>query len=176
LTGAAVAPPRVNVASAAPFDQVRFCEFRYFLENQLLGDADAFTMCRGLELRTPFVDHRLVDATIQAGRWQQAKGLSYKATLFRYLSDLTVPSAVDRRKQGFVLPFDVWMREALTSPRPRRLADLKATLDQPRYHSFVSRYLDGQLPWSRLWALYVLERMRGQHFSSHTAAASAAAS
>jgi asparagine synthase (glutamine-hydrolysing) len=159
LTGASGLMPKARAGRAAAFDQVRYCEFKHFLGSQLLGDADAFTMCRALELRTPFVDHCLLEATLAAGRWKRARGLSYKGTLFRHLAGLALPAAIKRPKQGFVLPFDSWIREALTRDVPPRLGDFKARLLQPCYHPFVARYLDGHLHWSRLWALYVLERV-----------------
>jgi asparagine synthase (glutamine-hydrolysing) len=156
--------PAPSVAASA-FDAVRYFEFRDFLMRQLLPDADAFTMCHALELRTPYVDHRLVESTVSAGRWRRARGLSYKATLFRHLEGLYRPDAIARRKQGFVLPYDHWIRTSLLNPAAGCLPDLRARLDRERYRPFVGRYLDGQLHWSSIWALYVLERVSERPFA-----------
>jgi asparagine synthase (glutamine-hydrolysing) len=161
LAGHPAPSPPARATRAASFDEVRYCEFRHFLASRLLRDADAFTMCRALELRTPFVDHVLVDSVLAAGRWRRARGLTHKATLFRHLSGLALPSGTDRPKQGFVLPLDAWMREALTGDRPRRLGDLKARLSHPRYGPLVSRFLERRLHWTGLWAVYVLDRVGG---------------
>ncbi|TAK14271.1 MAG: asparagine synthase (glutamine-hydrolyzing), partial [Acidobacteria bacterium] len=53
-------PPAARQAS--PFALIRYLEFREYLERVLLRDADAFTMAFALELRTPLVDHELVEA------------------------------------------------------------------------------------------------------------------
>jgi asparagine synthase (glutamine-hydrolysing) len=153
------APSMPALPASAEFDQVRYCEFRFFLESQLLGDADAFTMCRALELRTPFVDHVLLEAVVDAGRWPVDRGRSHKATLFGHLSGLCTPDAAGRRKQGFVLPFEAWIREGLTQPEPRQLADIAQKLIDPQFRPFVERFQARQLHWSRLWTLYVLERL-----------------
>lgn len=141
------------------FSAIRVLELRHFLERQLLADADAFTMCRALELRTPLVDHLLVEAVATAGRWRKKRGESFKQSLFRELPELIGPGTVDRPKQGFVLPFDTWIRTALTESSPPRLRDFGARLRHPRYASFARRFLAGRIHWSRLWAIYVFERL-----------------
>ena len=144
--------------AAAAFDLIRYLEFRHFLEPQLLADADAFTMCHALELRTPLVDHVVADEVVRAGRWRRSSGASFKQTLFAAMPALTMPGGVSRPKQGFVLPYDAWFREALSAPSPTRWRDLASRLRKPRYQPFVERFLDRRLHWSRLWAIYVLDR------------------
>ncbi len=161
LTGVAPSRPAWPSVDAAPFDVVRYLEVRHFLEPQLLADADAFTMCRALELRTPLVDHVVAEHVIRAGRWRRSPGASFKQTLFRALPELGAGGPPERTKQGFVLPYDAWLREALTTRAPRRLRDAASRLRHPRYAPFVRRFLRGELHWSRVWALYVFDRFVG---------------
>jgi len=142
-----------------PFTVIRACEWREFLARQLLPDADAYTMCHALELRTPFVDHEFVRAVLAAGRWSRGSSPTYKQALFDTLPGLTVPALREDPKRGFVLPFASWLREALASPRPSQWADVARRLRVPRYQPHVDRFLAGRLHWSRLWALYVRERV-----------------
>ncbi len=159
ITGAEAPGRRVRAASVDPFDQVRDNEWRHFLQRQLLPDTDAVTMCRALELRTPLVDHLVVEAVAAAGRWGRGAHPTWKAALFEAWPDWADAATRTRPKQGFVLPMDIWLREALTSPRPTVWADVAARLRVPPYAAAVDRFLTGRLHWSRLWALYVLERM-----------------
>ncbi len=161
FTGDAMPQARPEGAGADgdPFTVIRACEWREFLERQLLPDADAYTMCHALELRTPFVDHEFVRAVLAAGRWSRGSSPTYKQALFDAMPDLTVPALRGEPKQGFVLPFASWLREALTSPRPPQWADVAHRLRVPRYQAQVDRFLAGRLHWSRLWALYVRERV-----------------
>lgn len=153
------APPGGTERTADAFDVVRDLEWRQFLERQLLPDADAFTMCRALELRTPFVDHRVVEAVAAAGRWPRGARSTWKAALFDAWPDWASPAMRGRPKQGFVLPLDAWLRAALTTRSPRVWADVADRLRAPRYAAAVERFLSGRLHWSRLWALYVLDRV-----------------
>lgn len=159
LTGESAPDVPPYAVSADAFDVVRDLEWRQFLERQLLPDADAVTMCRALELRTPFVDHVLVEAVAAAGRWPRGGRHSWKAALFDVWPDWTPASARDRNKRGFTLPMDTWLREALAQPHPPVWRDVADRLRAPRYAGAVQRFLDGRLHWSRVWALYVLDRV-----------------
>jgi asparagine synthase (glutamine-hydrolysing) len=133
------------------------CEIEEFLIPQLLRDADAFTMAWGLELRTPFVDHEFLAAVRRAGPWPRRRGESYKASLFRQMGAFLPASHLCRRKQGFILPIDRWLREALGAARPRDEA-IAALRRNPAYRPITDGFLRGRVHWSRPWALYVLQR------------------
>jgi hypothetical protein len=144
---------------ASPFALIRYLEVREFLQRQLLRDADAFTMCCALELRTPLVDHVLVDAVAAAGEWPRGQARSFKAAVFAALPDLTRTGAALERKQGFVLPMSRWMREALSLRAPSRWRDLRPRLESSGHQALIDRFLAGRVHWSRLWTPYVLARM-----------------
>lgn len=144
---------------ASPFAVIRYLEMREFLERQLLRDADAFTMCSALELRTPLVDHELVEAVAAAGEWPRGQSRSFKAALFGALPELTRAGAALERKQGFVLPMSRWMREALSDRVPARWRDLRPRLEAGGHAVLIERFLAGGIHWSRLWTPYVLARM-----------------
>lgn len=144
---------------APPFALIRYLEVREFLERQLLRDADAFTMCSALELRTPLVDHEWVEAIAAVGEWPRGNARSHKAALFAALPELTRTGAALERKQGFVLPMERWMRDALSSRVPARWADLRPRLETAGHQPLIDRFLAGRVHWSQLWTPYVLARM-----------------
>ncbi len=158
--GRAVPLPAMPAAArhASPFAVVRYLEYREFLERQLLRDADAFTMAFALELRTPLVDHDVVEAMAAVGEWPRGGAQSFKSALFRALPELTRPGAALERKQGFVLPMSRWMREALEPQVPSRWRDLKPRLEAHGHRDLIARFLAGRIHWSRLWTPYVLAR------------------
>lgn len=142
-----------------PFAMVRYLEMREYLQRQLLRDADAFTMRCALELRTPLVDHVLVESMAATGEWPRGSALSYKAALFAALPELTRSGAATEKKQGFVLPMSHWMRESLSARVPSRWRDLRGRLEAYGHGALIDRFLTGQVHWSRLWAPYVLARV-----------------
>lgn len=161
------APERERESSAgsggAPgFWRIARCEMEEFMIPQLLRDADQFTMTWGLELRTPFVDHELVCAMRRVGGWPRRRGASYKMSLFRSLPHLAPGADAAGPKRGFFLPLDRWLRDVLSTGRPRDEA-FGALVADPRSRAITEAFLRGRLHWSRPWALYVLERWRQRH-------------
>lgn len=146
-------------AAATPFAMVRYLEMREYLQRQLLRDADAFTMRCALELRTPLVDHAVVESIAALGEWPRGGARSFKAALFAALPELTRSGAAAEKKQGFVLPMSQWMRESLTARVPSRWRDLRGRLEAHGHGALIDRFLAGRLHWSRLWAPYVIARV-----------------
>lgn len=112
-----------------PLDRMLFTDMHTYLPNDLLRMTDRLSMCHSLEVRVPFLDHKLIEfvATIPAAyklkRWQK------KHVLIRAL-DGTLPAQVlGRRKQGFSVPLSRWLRgplrdlvrSYLAGPRLRQL-------------------------------------------------------
>jgi len=76
------------------------------------------------------------------------------------LAPLLPPGHPRRPKQGFVLPFDAWLRPggALRAGVRERLADRRLVARaglRPSAVEALSRR-DARVPWSRLWALVAL--------------------
>ncbi len=132
-------------------------EIEEYMIPLLLRDADAYTMAWGLELRTPFVDHLLVETVRDTVRWRRDGATSYKATLIARMQGLVPPTHLGQPKRGFVLPIEDWLRRAFDdgAKRDETLAALAA---EPRYRFAIDLFRRGRLHWSRIWALYVLER------------------
>ncbi len=91
---------------ATLLDDVCHLELNGYMRNQLLRDSDVMSMAWGLELRVPFVDHRLVDAiTCIPAEIRLAPG---KRLLLAAVPE--IPSWIaGRPKRGFAFPFDRWL-------------------------------------------------------------------
>ena len=84
-----------------------------WLPDQMLTKVDRATMARGLEARVPFLDHRLAEF---AARLPQRTLLGL-FTLKRFLKlafrELLPAEIRHRRKHGFEVPVDEWLRGPL---------------------------------------------------------------
>jgi len=103
-----------------------------WLPDQMLTKVDRATMGKSLEARVPFLDHRLVEF---AGRLPQESKFAL-FTLKRFLKlafrDLLPPEILHRRKHGFEVPTDEWLR----GPLRELLFDALSPLRLAR-HGFV---------------------------------------
>ncbi len=84
-------------------------EMSYYLRNTLLRDTDAMSMASSLEVRVPYLDHRLLEfvATVR-GRMKLDRRVN-KPLLVAAVPSL--PAGIGTRpKVGFVLPLAEWFR------------------------------------------------------------------
>lgn len=123
-----------------------------WLPNDLLMKVDRMTMANSIEARTPFLDHVLVEylVNIQPGA---IESLLYSKKPIRKLLLEKLPNNVgglisQRKKHGFEVPLDRWMRIEL-----RKLSDKYFS------RSFVNQigFLDAEYI-QKLWQEYLVSR------------------
>jgi asparagine synthase (glutamine-hydrolysing) len=144
-------------------NRVSFLEARCYMLNTLLRDADVMSMAHGLEVRVPLIDHLLAEKLMAVPGVWKVSGRGPKPLLVEALGGALPDDIVRRRKRGFTLPFEHWLRDELRSEVDQTLqrsadgplaALLNPTAVQAIWHDFGR----GRTSWSRPWALYVLQR------------------
>jgi asparagine synthase (glutamine-hydrolysing) len=174
------------------FTSVSCFELQSYMVNTLLRDTDAASMANSLEVRVPFLDHRLVEFV--GGLPKSAKYMPDvpKSLLVEALSDLLPDEVVGQSKRTFTLPWDVWLRGPLGVRLSQDLSNLTPPLRQylnPRaVRGAWQNFVIGQTNWSRPWSLFVLNEWVRHHVTDaaknsvstadavHTAAVSVTAS
>jgi asparagine synthase (glutamine-hydrolysing) len=147
---------RLDVDALPEDERVSALEMRQYMQVQLLRDADAVSMAHSLELRTPLVDRDLLRAAARVPARLRRAGPA-KLHLRQAPHPPLPPALWQRRKQGFTLPFEHWLR---SGGIPRNLPE-RACLN-PRAVQAVARDFDrGRVHWTRLWALIVLREFLG---------------
>ena len=84
-----------------------------YLPDDLLAMADRMSMAHSLELRAPFCDHRVLEASLAIPSAVKTRGLGLKALLKTAYADVLPPDVLRHRKQGFMIPLARWLREDL---------------------------------------------------------------
>jgi asparagine synthase (glutamine-hydrolysing) len=154
-----------------PINRVSYLEARCYMLNTLLRDSDVMSMAHGLEVRVPLIDHRLAQSVLRLpGKWK-LDGTTPKPLLVRALRGQLPDKIVHRKKRGFTMPFDRWMRDIL---RPRIEASINtigegplgALINEEAARNVWDDFLNGRTSWSRPWSLYVLQNWCQKHLSS----------
>jgi asparagine synthase (glutamine-hydrolysing) len=154
-----------------PVNRVSYLEARCYMLNTLLRDSDFMSMAHGLEVRLPLIDHRLARRILALpGSWKLDSGTP-KPLLVRALDGRLPEQIIHRRKRGFTLPFEHWLRDAL---RPmaeeslRKIGDgvLGSLISERAVRSVWQDFLEGRTSWSRPWSLYVLQCWCQRHLSN----------
>jgi asparagine synthase (glutamine-hydrolysing) len=128
-------PPAV-IADAVPENQLSWFELTHYLRNTLLRDGDAMSMNSGLELRTPFLDHPLVELVLGLSaeeKWGLG-GQNLKHLLHRTYGAKLPPVLFKRKKKGFFLPYGRWINGELRQQVDSSVQGLRATSILPKEH------------------------------------------
>ena len=139
--------------------QVSMAEIEVYMSNILLRDTDQMSMRHALEVRVPFLDFELVEYVLQVSDNIKFP-LSPKQLLVESLGSLLPGEISQRKKMGFVFPWDTWMRNELKSFCESNLQSLsKFQIFNSKGPMFLwSRFLnrDPLVSWSRIWLLITL--------------------
>lgn len=149
----------IHLQSDKILSGVSVAEMSTYMSNILLRDSDQMSMAHALELRVPFLDHRLVEYVLGVN-----DVLKYphtpKQLLVESCGDLIPNEIVDRPKMGFTFPWKIWMKNELKSFCEEGLNELQKIHSiqfseiQKRWDKFLND--DVSVPWSRIWPLVVL--------------------
>jgi asparagine synthase (glutamine-hydrolysing) len=149
------------------FNSVSCFELQSYMVNTLLRDTDAMSMANSLEVRVPFLDHRLVEFVARLPKRLKYRAGVPKALLVEALSDVLPDNVVGQAKRTFTLPWDLWLRGPLGVRVSQDLANFTPELKQhmnPRaLRGAWQNFIIGQTNWSRPWSLYVLNAWISRH-------------
>ncbi|HZV87930.1 MAG TPA: asparagine synthase (glutamine-hydrolyzing) [Candidatus Binatus sp.] len=137
--------------------------FRLFLGERCLRDVDTMSMAVSLEVRAPFVDHAFIENVLGVSGKKRCKGVPDKPVLARMVRSLLGEEYPWRKKQGFIFPFQTWLRDLNQWEFFKDIANdvqlCQAAGLEPQAVSalFNSFFQSGrEMPWSRPWAIFVL--------------------
>lgn len=140
-------------------NKVSSLEIETYLQNVLLRDADQMGMANSLEIRVPFLDHSLVEYVLSL-----SDKLKYPEYPKKLLVDSTkgwIPDEIiNRKKMGFVFPWEKWMRNELKTFCERSINSLEHIpfFDMNYVNTLWVNFLKNksQVHWLQIWSLVVL--------------------
>jgi asparagine synthase (glutamine-hydrolysing) len=94
-------------------NRLLYVEVKDSLPCDMLTKVDLMSMKKALEVRVPFLDHRVVEAAFRMPGSMKLKGLKRKYILLETFKDLLPPSIHRRPKQGFEVPISAWLKNEL---------------------------------------------------------------
>ncbi len=94
-------------------DDFMYIDQLYYLPDDILYKTDRMSMAHSLEVRPPFLDHRVVEFAARLPENMKIRGRNLKFIL-RELMKGKIPACVTRRsKEGFDIPAHHWLRTFL---------------------------------------------------------------
>jgi asparagine synthase (glutamine-hydrolysing) len=155
---------RAFEASDAPtfVEAAAHTDIQMYLPDDLLVKMDIASMTHSLEVRSPFLDHRVVEFAATLPASVKLRGLVQKHLLRRVMKGVLPEPVLRRKKMGFGVPIDRWFRHELREMAYDLLLDGRARQRGYFRPEVVRRYLDehveGRVSHApRLWSLLLLE-------------------
>jgi len=115
-----------NVSHLDGFYQLMHFNFNLSLPDDMLTKVDRMSMAHSLEVRAPFIDHRLIEFMSGVDKSIKMHGLKSKTVLRQTVGRRLPRKILLARKRGFSLPVDEWFR------RPESASILKAAAQSSR--------------------------------------------
>jgi asparagine synthase (glutamine-hydrolysing) len=162
-TDEALAHATASLLPAA--DDLRLVDLETYLPGDLLPKADIASMAVSLELRSPLLDHRVVELglALPPGLVAGKSGLKQA-----FAADLP-PEVASRGKVGFGVPLDRWFREELRPVAEDLLLGGRdrGLFSRPEVERLVRAHTDNRADHGhRLWCLCMLELWQRNYVDS----------
>jgi asparagine synthase (glutamine-hydrolysing) len=134
---------------------------RYYLSDDILQKVDRMSMAHSLEVRPPFLDHRIVEFAARLPERMKIDGRRHKVVLKGLMQNKLPASVLRRSKTGLDIPTHDWLRGTL---RPLLMDTLSpAALDETNLfrrdgiESFIKEHMERRANLGyHLWGLLIL--------------------
>lgn len=152
----------LRVAGLDDLTRMLFVDTQLYLPGDLLAKIDRMSMAHSLEVRVPFLDHRLAELAAQIPPTEKLKQGMTKYILKKSMLGILPLEIIYRKKQGFAVPLSAWLREKLGEDAQRLLTDKlsmsRGYFDTNYIRQLLQLHRSGKEDHShRIWALLVFE-------------------
>jgi asparagine synthase (glutamine-hydrolysing) len=167
------APPGDGIAALQRLD------VRTYLPGDLLLKADIASMAHSLELRSPLLDHEVLELGVSLPDRLKTHRLRGKEALRRAFADALPADVANRGKSGFGVPLAGWFRGELRGLASDLLLDERARGRGQLRPAAVKRLLEEHVSGRadhghRLWCLVMLELWQRVHVDAEAPVPAAA--
>ena len=139
-----------------PYKSLLIQDYKYYLPQMMMFKIDRTSMANSLEVRSPFVDHLLIQYVLSTGLHSDMLNIN-KGVLKKYLLDDFSTNFINRKKQGFVFDLEQWVF--------RNINHIEDTISEGNLVSSFSKNIlkllsinKSRINANRIWKLYVLEK------------------
>ena len=140
------------------FGLTSYMELICYMSNVLLKDGDQMSMAHSLEIRAPFLNHKVIESLYNIDYNQKFKFGSSKLLLRNLFKDDFNKKFWNRPKQGFIMPWNHWMRNEL---KPFCESLFEKSIEQNLFnssglHELRDAFYKNKISWSRYWLVLSL--------------------
>jgi len=151
-----------RVRGLDPLSRLLYVDLKTWLANDILVKVDRMSMANSLEVRSPLLDHKVIEFAATVAPDLKYRGSISKYLLKKYLESRVPRSVIYRQKQGFEIPVAKWLREDLREMASDLLLSqrslMRGYLRPEQIHTLWQQHQRNTRDHSaKLWALMMLE-------------------
>lgn len=149
-------PPANRNRKLTPAEEQAFYDLIAYLKDDLLVKVDRSSMRYGLEVRVPFLDHRMVELSLNIDPALKRKNGVQKYIVKKIMERYYPENLIYRQKWGFSIPLEKWLGDAQFFNE----LNISNPNFQSRYADINTKYrksADESYLYNRLYALKCLE-------------------
>src|SRR5581483_7145486 len=134
---------------------------KFFLPDDILMKVDRMSMAHSVEVRPPFLDHRLVEFAASLPPHFKMRGSNQKLILRELMRNKLPPSVTRRKKMGLDFPAHDWLRGTLRELMLDTMAGAESLYSDLFDFGVISSYVQAHLSRRanlgyNLWGLMML--------------------
>lgn len=157
------APMLPNKTDVDDIRQMMIADALIYLPQDILSKMDRAGMAYSLEVRSPFLDRRVVELAFSLPRHWHRSGLKGKRMLQSAFGAMVPDWIWQRPKRGFALPLDDWFRNGLQTRLLALLMETQHPLRKSTVEKMVEMHGSRRLNLGvRLWQIYIYLRWLDQ--------------
>ncbi len=160
-----------NSNAETPLNRMLYVDSKMWLADYLLLRGDKLTMANSLEARVPLLDHHVVEFAAKIPESMKLRGKQRKYLLRQVARRYLPTEIIERKKQGFPIPIDVWLRNE-AAPMMRDILSEQSVRQRGyfRWDSVVRMQREHTTGFAdhstELWGLMSLEMWMRQYIDS----------
>jgi asparagine synthase (glutamine-hydrolysing) len=151
-----------------PMEKQALFDLQFYLQGDLLTKVDRASMHFSLETRVPYLDHRIIEFTLNL-----SPSLKYRNNVTKYLLKEILYQYIpkkffDRPKQGFAIPLAKWLKSDLyfliEETLSKEIIEKYNIVNYSHVEQLKKEFLNGKdYYYSRLWLLIILHKWMNKH-------------
>ncbi|MCO6509990.1 MAG: asparagine synthase (glutamine-hydrolyzing) [Aridibacter famidurans] len=143
-------------------ERMQYLDMKLYLAEDILTKVDRASMAVSLEVRAPFLDHKVVEFAASLPADYKLKGRTSKYILKKAVGDLLPDEIISRPKKGFGIPVAEWLKGRLNPLLNELLSEERLKSQGIFEPAFVSRLVDEHESgkanhYKQLWTLLVFQ-------------------
>ncbi|MCM3639281.1 asparagine synthase (glutamine-hydrolyzing) [Sporosarcina luteola] len=144
-------------------NRMMYTDFKFALPNDMLVKTDRMSKINGLEIRSPFLDHKVVELAYEIPLKFKMRRANGKIILKETFSDLLPNKILTAKKRGFEIPLAEWfkteLKELVVSSLTRETVEKVNLVHFDTVETIIEEHMKSKKNHANLiWSLIVLHK------------------